>query len=95
VRNLPEIVGPRVTTVCHDAPLLRVARPTPKGIQQVIDIGTVAKVDFKAETLGDFSLIDELEKSGFIDSVYKEWILSVVGRNIRFSIEPHAIVWTP
>jgi len=52
--------------------LLRVPRPTVKGIQQVIDSGTVGKVDVKAERLVDMSLVDELEKSGFIDSVYKE-----------------------
>jgi NitT/TauT family transport system substrate-binding protein len=52
--------------------LLRVPRPTLRGIQQVIDSGTVGKVDVKAERLVDFSIVDELEKSGFIDSVYKE-----------------------
>ena len=52
--------------------LLRVPRPTVKGIQQVIDSGTVGKVDVKAERLVDMSLVDELEKSGFIDAVYKE-----------------------
>ena len=52
--------------------LLRSLRPTVKDIQQVIDSGTVGKVDAKAERLVDFSIIDELEKSGFIDAVYKE-----------------------
>jgi hypothetical protein len=51
---------------------LRVPRPTPTDIQQLIDSGTVGELDFKAERLVDFSLVDELEKSGFIDSVYKE-----------------------
>jgi len=52
--------------------LLRVPRPTLKGIQQVIESGTVGKVDVKAERLVDMSLVDELEKSGFIDAVYKK-----------------------
>jgi ABC-type nitrate/sulfonate/bicarbonate transport system substrate-binding protein len=52
--------------------LLRVPRPTVKGIQQVIDSGTVGKVDVKAERLVDMSLVDELDKAGFIVSVYKE-----------------------
>lgn len=52
--------------------LLRAPRPTLKGIQQVIDSGTVGKVDVKADRLIDFSIVDELEKSGFIDAVYKE-----------------------
>jgi len=52
--------------------LLRAPRPTVKGIQQVIDSGTIGKVDVKAERLVDMSLVDELEKSGFIDAVYKE-----------------------
>ncbi|HEX9453340.1 MAG TPA: ABC transporter substrate-binding protein, partial [Candidatus Binatia bacterium] len=51
---------------------LRAPRPTLKGIQQVIDSGTVGKVDVKADRLVDFSIVDELAKSGFIDSVYKE-----------------------
>ena len=52
--------------------LLRVPRPTVKGIQQVIESGTVGKVDVKPDRLVDMSLVDELEKSGFIDAVYKE-----------------------
>jgi NitT/TauT family transport system substrate-binding protein len=52
--------------------LLRVPRPTVKGIQQVIESGTVGKIDVKPERLVDMSLVDELEKSGFIDAVYKE-----------------------
>jgi hypothetical protein len=43
-----------------------------QGIQQVIDSGTIGKVDVKPDRLVDFSLVDELEKSGFIDAVYKE-----------------------
>jgi hypothetical protein len=52
--------------------MLRSPRPTLKGIQQVIDSGTLGKIDIKADRLVDFSIVDELEKSGFIDSVYKE-----------------------
>lgn len=52
--------------------LQKAPRPTLKGIQQVIDSGMAGKkVDFKAEKLVDLSIIDELERSGFIDSVYK------------------------
>jgi len=56
----------------YAAHMLRSPRPTVKGIQQVIDSGTLGKIDVKAERLVDFSIIDELEKSGFIDAVYKE-----------------------
>jgi hypothetical protein len=56
----------------YAAHLLRVPRPTLKGIQQVIDSGTVGKIDIKPERLVDFSIVDELERSGYIDSVYKE-----------------------
>jgi NitT/TauT family transport system substrate-binding protein len=52
--------------------MLRSPRPTLKGIQQVIDSGTLGKVDVKAERLVDFSVVEELEKNGFIDAVYKE-----------------------
>jgi hypothetical protein len=52
--------------------LEKIPRPTLKGIQQVIDSGTIGKIDIKAERLVDFSIVDELEKSGFIDSVYRE-----------------------
>jgi len=38
----------------------------------VIDRGTIGKVDVRTEWLVDVSLVEELEKSGFIDSVYKE-----------------------
>ena len=34
--------------------------------------GTIGKIDVKPERLVDFSIVDELEKSGFIDSVYKD-----------------------
>jgi hypothetical protein len=52
--------------------LQRVPRPTLKGVQQVIDSGMAGKkIDFKAEKLVDLSIVDELERSGFIDSVYK------------------------
>jgi len=52
--------------------MLRSPRPTLKGIRQVIDSGTIGKVDVKPERLVDFSLVEELEKNGFIDAVYKE-----------------------
>ncbi len=56
----------------YAADLQRVPRPTLKGIQQVIDAGIGGKkIDLKAEKLVDLSILDELEKSGFIDSVYK------------------------
>lgn len=52
--------------------LQRTPRPTLKGIQQVIDSGMAGKkIDIKAERLVDMSILDELERSGFIDSVYK------------------------
>lgn len=52
--------------------LQKVPRPTLKGLQQVIDAGMGGKkIDLKAERLVDLSLIDELEKNGFIDLVYK------------------------
>ena len=51
--------------------LQKVPRPTLKGIQMVIDSGMVGKIDIKADRIVDFSIVDELEKSGFIDSVYK------------------------
>jgi ABC-type nitrate/sulfonate/bicarbonate transport system substrate-binding protein len=52
--------------------MLRSPRPTLKGVQQVIESGTLGKVDVKPERLVDFTLVDELEKSGFIDAVYKQ-----------------------
>jgi NitT/TauT family transport system substrate-binding protein len=52
--------------------LQKVPRPTLKGLQQVIDSGMAGKkIDLKAEKLVDLSILDELERSGFIDSVYK------------------------
>jgi len=52
--------------------LQRVPRPTLKGIQQVIDSGLGGKkFDLKAERLVDLSVVDELERNGFIDSVYR------------------------
>jgi NitT/TauT family transport system substrate-binding protein len=51
--------------------LQKVPKPTLKGIQQVIDSGLAGKkLDLKAERLVDLSVVDELERSGFIDSVY-------------------------
>jgi hypothetical protein len=55
----------------HAVHLQRVPRPTLKGIQSVIDSGMFGKIDIKADRIVDFSIVDELEKSGFIDSVYK------------------------
>ena len=34
--------------------------------------GTIGKIGVKPERLVDFSIVDELEKSGFIDAVYKD-----------------------
>jgi ABC-type nitrate/sulfonate/bicarbonate transport system substrate-binding protein len=52
--------------------LQRVPRPTLKGIQQVIDSGVGGKkIDLRAERLVELSILDELERSGFIDSVYR------------------------
>ena len=51
--------------------LQKVPRPTLKGVQLVIDSGMVGKIDIKADRIVDVSIVDELEKSGFIDSVYK------------------------
>jgi hypothetical protein len=53
------------------AHLQKVPRPTLQGIQAVIDSGMVGKIDIKADRIVDVSIVDELEKSGFIDSVYK------------------------
>ncbi|HEY3302315.1 MAG TPA: ABC transporter substrate-binding protein [Candidatus Binatia bacterium] len=56
----------------YSGDLQRVPRPTLKGIQQVIDAGIGGKkIDLKAERLVDLSIVEELERSGFIDSVYK------------------------
>jgi NitT/TauT family transport system substrate-binding protein len=51
--------------------LQRVPRPTLKGIQLVIESGLAGKVDIKPDSLVDFSIVEELEQNGFIDSVYK------------------------
>jgi ABC-type nitrate/sulfonate/bicarbonate transport system substrate-binding protein len=51
--------------------MLKIPRPTVKGIQYVIDSGMVGKIDIKPDKLVDLSIVDELEQSGFIDSVYK------------------------
>jgi ABC-type nitrate/sulfonate/bicarbonate transport system substrate-binding protein len=51
--------------------ILKVPRPTVKGIQYVIDSGMVGKVDIKPDKLVDLSIVDELEQSGFIESLYK------------------------
>lgn len=52
--------------------LQRVPRPTLKGIQNVIQSGMGgAKINLKPERVVDLSIVDELERSGFIDSVYK------------------------
>lgn len=52
--------------------LQRVPRPTLKGIQNVIQSGMGGvKIDLKPERVVDLSIVDELERSGFIDSVYK------------------------
>lgn len=56
----------------YAADLQKIPRPTLKGIQQVLDSGVGGKkTDLKAEKLVDMSILDELEKSGFIDSVYR------------------------
>ena len=55
----------------YAADLQKIPRPTLKGIQQVLDSGVAGKkIDLKAERLVDLSILDELERSGFIDSVY-------------------------
>jgi hypothetical protein len=55
----------------YAAHLQKVPRPTLQGIQAMIDSGMVGKIDIKADRIVDVSIVDELEKSGFIDSVYK------------------------
>ena len=44
--------------------LLRSPRSTIRGIQQVIDSGTIGKVDVKPERLVDLSLVDGLKNPG-------------------------------
>jgi NitT/TauT family transport system substrate-binding protein len=52
--------------------LQRVPRPSPKGLQYLIDAQFKDKSPLpKPETFVDSSLLDQLEKSGFIDSLYK------------------------
>ena len=52
--------------------ILRVPRPSAKGIQAVIESHFKGKTPLpKPEMFVDNSLVDQLEKSGFIDSVYK------------------------
>ena len=56
----------------YAADLQKIPKPTLKGIQQVLDSGVAGKkIDLKAERLVDLSILDELERSGFIDSVYR------------------------
>ena len=59
----------------YAAHLQKVLRPTLQGIQAVIDSGMVGKIDIKADRIVDVSIVDELEKSGFIDSVYNRFRL--------------------
>lgn len=52
--------------------LQKVPRPTLKGIQHVIESGIGgAKIELQPDRVVDFSIVDELERNGFIDSVYK------------------------
>lgn len=52
--------------------LQKVPRPTLKGIQHVIESGVGgAKIELQPDRVVDLSIVDELERSGFIDSVYK------------------------
>jgi hypothetical protein len=60
-----------VTWQENAAHLQKVPRPTLQGIQAVIDSGMVGKIDIKADRIVDVSIVDDLEKSEFIDSVYK------------------------
>lgn len=56
----------------YAADLQKAPRPTLKGIQQVLDSGLGGKkTDLGAEKLVDLSILDELERSGFIDSIYR------------------------
>ncbi len=56
------------------APILqRVPRPSPKGLQFLIEAQYKDKSSMpKPDKFVDDSLLDQLEKSGFIDSVYKQ-----------------------
>jgi len=52
--------------------LVKVPRPSLKAIQMFIDSNYKDKVPApKPENFVDNSLVDQLERSGFIDSVYK------------------------
>lgn len=52
--------------------LQKVPRPTLKGIQHVIESGVGgAKIELQPDRVVDLSIVDELERNGFIDSVYK------------------------
>ena len=52
--------------------LQKVPRPSPKGLQYLIEAQFKDKSPLpKPETFVDGSLLDQLEKSGFIDSLYK------------------------
>ncbi len=49
----------------------KIPRPTLKGIQHEIESGMAGeKISLNPEKTVDFSVVDELEQSGFIDSVY-------------------------
>lgn len=50
----------------------RIPRPTLKGIQHEIESGMAGeKINLNPEKVVDFSIVDDLERSGFIDSVYR------------------------
>ncbi|MEX0802126.1 MAG: ABC transporter substrate-binding protein [Candidatus Binatia bacterium] len=52
--------------------ILRVPRPTAKGIQFLLESHFKGKTPLpKSDVFVDTSIVDQLEKSGFIDSVYK------------------------
>jgi len=52
--------------------LQKVPRPTLKGIRHVIESGVGgAKIELQPDRVVDLSIVDELERNGFIDSVYK------------------------
>jgi NitT/TauT family transport system substrate-binding protein len=51
----------------------RIPRPSPKALQFLIDFQFKGKTPLpKPEAFVDTSIVDQLEKSGFIDSLYKE-----------------------
>jgi hypothetical protein len=52
--------------------ILKVPRPSSRGLQSIIENHFKGKTPLpKPESFVDNSLVDQLEKSGFIDSVYK------------------------